>query len=75
MGKYLHRESHSIFFQRNIVLVILNRIPLHPPTFASLLILVKNVEISNRQILKSRENICNSYGKASIFFIVEGNIQ
>ena len=49
---------------------MLNRIPKHYPVFDSLVILVKNLEISNSQFLQLREVKCNGFGQASEFVFI-----
>ena len=50
MGNYLKSESRLRFPQMNLALGILNRITLNYPVLASLVILVKTIEISTRQL-------------------------
>ena len=57
------------------MLGILNCIPYQSPIFASLVVLAKNVEISNSKLAQFCEAIFNGCGKASEFLIAEGNFE
>ena len=56
----------------------MNRIPYHPPfppELASVLIMAKNVEISNNKLAQFHEAICNQYGQVDECARIEDNVQ